>query len=133
MRGGQGTRRRRARTRPALGRVSGRIGGSRTVVACITRRGWRDAVDPQRVHCSDLRIRHSQVAEPGIRPRELTDFPHPCRALPAFAQLYGPCVARCSFVHTRSGQLGWRGGRTRRTFPITSGACRPVERRRMQP
>ena len=28
LRGGQGTRRRRARTRPALGRVSGRIGGS---------------------------------------------------------------------------------------------------------
>ena len=50
-----------ARTRPALGRVSGRIGGSRTVVGCITRRGPRDAVDPQRVHCSDLRIRHSQA------------------------------------------------------------------------
>jgi hypothetical protein len=62
MRGGQGTRRRRARGRPALVRVSGRIGGSRTVLACITRRGRRDAVDPQRVHYIDLRIRHSQAA-----------------------------------------------------------------------
>src|SRR6185436_12137752 len=61
MRGGQGARRRRARTRLALRRVSGRIGGRRTVVGCITRRGPRDAVDPQRVHCSDLRIRYSHV------------------------------------------------------------------------
>jgi transposase InsO family protein len=45
---------RQAWTRPALGRVSGRIGGSRTVMGCITRRGLRDAVDPQRVHCSGL-------------------------------------------------------------------------------
>jgi hypothetical protein len=61
MRGGEGARRRRARTRPAPGRVSGRIGGGRIVVGCITRQGQRDAVDPQRVHRSDLRIRHSQV------------------------------------------------------------------------
>ena len=53
-------RRRRAWTRSALGRVSGRIGGSRIVVGCMTRRGPLDAVDPQRGHCSDLRIRHSQ-------------------------------------------------------------------------
>jgi len=38
-------RRRRRRTRPALGPVSKSIGGSRTVVGCITRRGPRDAVD----------------------------------------------------------------------------------------
>jgi len=44
MRGGQGARQRRPLTRPALGRVSGRIGGSRTVVGCITRRRPRDAV-----------------------------------------------------------------------------------------
>jgi len=60
--GRAGRPRRRARTRLALRRVSGRIGGRRTVVGCITRRGPRDAVDPQRVHCSDLRIRHSQAA-----------------------------------------------------------------------
>ena len=41
--------------------VSGRIGGDHTVVACITRRWPRDAVDPQRVRRSDLRIRHSQA------------------------------------------------------------------------
>ena len=55
----QGARRRRARTPPALGPVSERIGGSRTVVGCITRRGPRDTVERQRVHYSDLRIRHS--------------------------------------------------------------------------
>jgi putative transposase len=55
-----GARRRRARPRPALGRVSGRICGNRTVGGCITRRGPREAVDPQRVHGSRLRIRHSQ-------------------------------------------------------------------------
>jgi hypothetical protein len=49
----------RGRTRPALGRVSGRIGGSRTVVACITRRGPRDAGDRHRVDYTDLRICHS--------------------------------------------------------------------------
>jgi putative transposase len=59
IRGGQGARRRRARTPSALGRVSERIGGSRTVVGCITHRAPRDVVNPQRVHCSDLRIRHS--------------------------------------------------------------------------
>jgi hypothetical protein len=31
-------------------------------MGCITRRWPRDAVDPQRVHCSGLRIRQSQVA-----------------------------------------------------------------------
>ena len=30
-------------------------------MGCITRRGPRDAVDPQCVHSSDLRIRHPQV------------------------------------------------------------------------
>ena len=76
MRGGQGARRRRARTRPALGRVSGRIGGSRTVVGCITRRGPRDAVDPQRVHCSDLRIRHSHVElSKNFEEQQRADFP----------------------------------------------------------
>ena len=37
----QGARRRRARTPPALGPVSERIGGSRTVVGCITHRAPR--------------------------------------------------------------------------------------------
>jgi hypothetical protein len=63
MRGGQGSRRRRVRTRRALERVSGRIGGSRTVVGCITRRRPREAIDPQRVQSSALRIRHSQVRD----------------------------------------------------------------------
>ena len=71
MRGDQGARRRRAWTRPPLGRVFQRIGGSRTVVGCITRRGPRDAVDPQLVHCSGLRIRHSQPdPEHSVRMRE---------------------------------------------------------------
>ena len=52
MRGRQGARRRRPPTRPALGQVSGRIGGRRTVVGFITRRGRHDAVDPQRVYAS---------------------------------------------------------------------------------
>ncbi len=43
----QGARRRRAWTRPTLGRICGRIGGSPIVAGCITRRGPRDAVDPQ--------------------------------------------------------------------------------------
>ena len=60
QRGGQGVRRHRARTRPASVRASGRSGGSRTVVGCITRQGPREAVGPQRIHCSVLRIRHSQ-------------------------------------------------------------------------
>jgi hypothetical protein len=60
MRGGQGTRPRRAWTRQTLGRVSEGIGGSRTVVVCITRRKPRDLVDPQRIDSRDLRIRHSQ-------------------------------------------------------------------------
>ena len=38
-----------------------RIGGGRTVVGSLTRREPRDAVDLQRVHCSDVRIRHSHV------------------------------------------------------------------------
>ena len=41
--GGRGARQSRARTRAARRRVSGRIGGSRTVGGCITRRGPRDA------------------------------------------------------------------------------------------
>jgi hypothetical protein len=49
MQGGQDARRCPARTRPSLARVSARISGSRTVVGCITRRGPRDAIDPQRV------------------------------------------------------------------------------------
>jgi hypothetical protein len=64
MRRGQDIPRRR---RPVLGRVFGRIGGSRTVVGCITRRGPRDAIDPQLViqtiyefdthtHCQILRL-----------------------------------------------------------------------------
>ena len=65
MRGGPGARRRRARR--ALGPVSGRIGGSRTVVGCITRRGPRDAVDPPRVDSNDLRIRHSQGGRHKVR------------------------------------------------------------------
>jgi len=47
-------------TRPAPTRVSGRIDGSRTVVASITRRKPRDDVDSQRIDSNDLRIRHSQ-------------------------------------------------------------------------
>jgi hypothetical protein len=52
---------RRASTRPAPTRVSGRIDGSRTVVAYITRQKPRDAVDSQRIDSNDLRIRHSQA------------------------------------------------------------------------
>jgi integrase-like protein len=44
--GQQGARRCRVRIRPAFGRVSGRIGGSRIVVGSITRRGPHDTVDP---------------------------------------------------------------------------------------
>jgi len=51
-------------TRPALGRVSGCTGGSRTVEGCITHRGPRDAGDPQRVQFSGLRVRHSQAQQP---------------------------------------------------------------------
>jgi hypothetical protein len=42
---GPAARRRRGRTRPALGPVSRSIGGSRTVMGCITRRAPRDAID----------------------------------------------------------------------------------------
>jgi putative transposase len=62
------------------GRVSGRIGGSRTVVGCITRRGPRDAVDPQRIDSSDLRIRHRQLA---VRCRGGHRSRRPLRALHA--------------------------------------------------
>jgi hypothetical protein len=75
MRDGRGTRRRPARTGPALGRVSRRIGGSRTVVGCITRRGPRDGVDPKPVHPSDLRIRHSHAPSgPGRGPEPETSI-----------------------------------------------------------
>src|SRR5258706_10919627 len=61
--GGRGARRRRAWTRPALGRVSGLIGGSRTAVGWIARPGPRDPVDLQRGHCNVLRIRPPQEAD----------------------------------------------------------------------
>ena len=77
MRGGQGARRRRGWTRPALERVSGRTGGSRTVVGCITRRGPRDAsirsaftaaIYEFATHIADLRRRlpaRQQSRQPG--------------------------------------------------------------------
>ena len=46
-------------------------------MACITRRWPRDAVDPQCVHRSDLRIRHSQE----LHDREL-DVGSDCRREP---------------------------------------------------
>ena len=57
--------------------------------ACITRRWSRDAVDPERVHRSDLRIRHSQVVKRAFRCMQARDHfrevlatlrRHTCRA-----------------------------------------------------
>ena len=99
MLGGQGARRRRARTEAALERVFERIGGSHTVVGCITRREPHDRVDPKRVTGAIYEFATHRGADLTARSRlrNVTLRANPTHFISAFSRFLG--------LHVRPGFL----------------------------